>query len=118
MRRCLLLTGTLLVAAGIRAATPAEDPSLPLRIPGYELRSLDVRKPVVFDVGGSRVTVSLPIFVYYPAACADHGEAVRLLRQAYDEAVRLGQQEEWSARDLRRILSDLDASLALLERTP
>lgn len=91
---------------------------LPLRIPGYELRTLDVRKPVVFDVAGGRVTVSLPIYLYYPTAFADRSEATRLLQQAYGEAIRLGQQSQWSAEDLRRILSALDASLTLLERNP
>jgi hypothetical protein len=91
---------------------------LPLRIPGYELRSLDIRKPVVFEVAGRSVSVSLPIFLYYPVACPDRTEALRLLEQAYGEAVRLGRQEAWSAAELRRVLSDMDASLTLLERNP
>jgi hypothetical protein len=108
----------MLIAAGPTSALPAEEPVLPLRIPGYELRSLDVRKPVVFEVAGGEVRVSLPIYLYYPTACADRREAVKLLRQAYGDMIRLGQREDWTAGDLRRILSTLDASLSLLERNP
>jgi hypothetical protein len=118
MRLCLRLLGLLVVASGSAAAPTPDDPVLPLRIPGYELRSLDVRKPVVFEVAGSEVRVSLPIYVYYPAACTDRRDAVKLLREAYGEAVELGRRQEWSAADLRRILAALDESLTLLERNP
>jgi hypothetical protein len=118
MRPLPLLLGTLLIASGSAAAPSDGDPALPLRIPGYELRSLDVRKPVVFEVAGARIGVTLPIFIYYPDACADRRDAIKLLREAYGEAVELGRRQEWSAADLHRVLSALDGSLALLERNP
>ena len=108
----------MLVSAALRAAAPENDPVLPLSIPGYELRSLDVRKPVVFDVNGDRVRISLPIFLYCPAPRGGRSEALRLLRQAYDDAIRLGRQSEWSAADLQRIIAALDGSIRQLECQP
>jgi hypothetical protein len=118
MRRLAALVGILFFAPRLPAAAPADDPILPATIPGYELRALDVRKPVLFDIDGERVRVSLPIFLYYPTAQIEHREATRLLRQAYDDAIRLGQRPEWTAADLQRIIAALDASLNLLERNP
>jgi hypothetical protein len=118
MCRLAALVGILSFAPWLPAADLADDPILPAKIPGYELRALDVRKPVLFDVNGERVRVSLPIFLYYPTSQIEHQEAARLVRQAYDDMVRMGQQPEWSAADLQRIVAALDASLNLLERNP
>jgi hypothetical protein len=118
MRRLAALTGLLFFASRLPAAASADDPILPATSPGYELRTLDVRKPVLFDVNGARVRVSLPIFLYYPTSQFERQEAARLLRQAYDDAVRLGRQPEWTAAELQRMIAALDASLQLLERKP
>lgn len=117
VRPPLRLAALILLPAWPVAAASAGDPALPQSIPGYELRSLDVRKPVVLDVGGVQVRVSLPIFVYCPTR-AESREAIRLLRQAYDDALRLGQTPEWTAADLQRILRAIDSSLGLLEGAP
>jgi hypothetical protein len=118
MRRHLVLLGLILLSPGLRGADADDDPVLPRSIPGYELRSLDVRKPVVFDVNGATVRVLLPVFLYFPTSQPGRREAVRLLRQAYDDAIRLSGRPEWSAADLRRILAAMDASLGLLESRP
>jgi hypothetical protein len=122
MLRVLFLTG--LISGGIpllAESTPEKAPTagvpvLPLSIPGYELRVLDVRKPVLFEVNGSEVEGSLPVFVYYPAA--SQAEAVDLLRQASDDLAKLGQKPEWTGEELRQVLSKLDAAAGLLAKKP
>jgi hypothetical protein len=107
----------MLLATALAAAPPGGDQVLPPALPGYELRSLDVRKPVVFDVNGAQVRILLPIFVYCPTG-VERREAVRLLRQAYEDASSLGRKSDWTAADLQGILRALDMSLDLLERHP
>jgi hypothetical protein len=118
----LFLTG-LMVGGAWLPAEPAPDkapaagvPVLPLSIPGYELRVLDVRKPVLFEVNGSQVEGSIPVFVYYPAA--SQAQAVNLLRQASDELAKLGEKPEWTGEELRQVISKLDAAAGLLAKKP
>ena len=49
-----------------------DEPVLPLKIPGYELRVLDQRKPLRLGVAATWVEASLPIFFYYPTADRIH----------------------------------------------
>ena len=77
---------------------------------------LDVRKPVVFEVNGSSVEGSLPVFVYSPVAT--QAEVARLLREASADLGRLGQKPEWTGEELGRVLAKLDAALALLAAKP
>ena len=93
-----------------------DDPVLPLIIPGYELRVLDRRKPVRFQVGDSQTEAALPIFIYYPTG--DRAGALKRVREAYDGLMRLGGKPEWTADELRQVLADLDAALRLLECPP
>lgn len=90
-----------------------DDPVLPLKISGYELRVLDRRKPIVFQVGESKVEASLPIFIYIPTAGCD--AAGGPLRRAYAELQQLGRKPEWTAYELRQVLADLDVGLRNLE---
>lgn len=110
---CLLAAGT---AAG--ASMPEADPVpvLPLSIPGYRLKVLDVRKTIVFQVAGSRVEASVPVFCYSPEARPD--DAARLVRRAREGLAALERKPEWTAEELRRVEADLDAGLALLEAKP
>lgn len=96
-----------------RALGPVDDPVLPLKIPGYELRVLDRKKPVVLMVGGERVEGSLPIFIYFPTA--DRPALLAPLRRAYDGLLTLGRKPEWTGAELRQVLQDLDQALRLLE---
>jgi hypothetical protein len=122
MLRASLFTGLILGSARLWAepvpdkAPASSVPVLPLSIPGYELRVLDVRKPVLFEMNGSPVEGSLPVFVYYPAA--SQAEAVKLLRQASDDLAKLGQKPEWTGEELRQVLSKLDAAVGLLAKKP
>ena len=98
------------------AAKPIDDPALPARIPGFELRVLDLRKDVLFNVNGSWVQASVPVFFYYPTAAPYRALAIELLRQAYGDVLKLGQQPEWTAAQLHQVIVNLDASLSLLEK--
>ena len=89
------------------------DPVMPLRIPGYELRVLDRRKPIRFNVSGVWVESALPIFVYVPAG--DPGRAAGLLRHAYDGLLKLALEPEWTATEFKAILTDLDAAIRAFE---
>jgi hypothetical protein len=100
-------------SAPLSSAPGAADPVLPLRIPGYELRVLDRRKPVLFNVAGTRAESTLPIFVYVPTS--DPGRAAGLLRQAYDGLLKLGLKPEWTAAELQAVLANLDAAIHALE---
>ena len=86
---------------------------MPLRIPGYELRVLDRRKPIRFNVSGIWTESSLPIFVYVPTG--DPGRAAGLLRRAYDGLLKLGLEPVWTAAELKAVLTDLDAAIRALE---
>jgi hypothetical protein len=113
MRRLLLLAGLLGVFLRLRA-NPAETAAAPP--PGYELRALDQHKRVVFQVAGSQVEVSVPIFVYCPAAGAP--PVVRLLRETEASLIKLAAQPEWTADELRQVLAGLDQAARLLEAPP
>jgi hypothetical protein len=59
---------TTVTAVAASAPTPASTgpTDLPLKIPGFELRVLDLTKKVTFVVGQQTLQVDLPIYVYYP----------------------------------------------------
>jgi len=96
-----------------QALGPVGDPVFPLKIPGYELRVLDRKKPIVLGVGGERVEGSLPIFIYLPTA--DRPALLAPLRRAYDGLLALGRKPEWTGAELHQVLQDLDEALRLLE---
>jgi hypothetical protein len=119
-------TASVPVVAAPAAIWPADDAPpgmarddllLPLKIPGYELRTLDVRKPVLFNVNGTWVQASLPIFFYAPSPVPP--QAGPVLRRVYDELLRLGQKPEWTAAELQGLIDSVDTALGLLgERAP
>jgi hypothetical protein len=80
----------------------------PLKIPGYELRVLDRKKPVRFNVGGVWAESSLPIFIYMPTN--DLGLAAGLLRKAHEQLQELTRKPEWTADELQGVLTNLDAA--------
>ena len=93
-------------AAGSDSAAPAE-------IPGYELRVLDVRKPLLVKVGNASIETSLPIFIYFPRA--DRSSAVALLRQCRDSLRTLFGKPEWTAADVDKIIAALDTAIGALD---
>ena len=107
----LLFCGAALASS--RAEDQAGDPLLPAKIPGYELRTLDVSKPVLFNINGSWVQASLPVFFYYPTSTP--AQAAALLRQAVDALRVLGRKPEWTAAELQEVIAQLDSALRLLE---
>ncbi len=114
MRARLLLFGLWAFAPGAPGAEAPELPVVPLAIPGYALRVLDVQKKVILQAAGREVEASVPIFIYYPAAART--EAVGLVRQARDGLLRLRDKREWSAAELHAVVAQLEAGLAELEK--
>jgi hypothetical protein len=113
MRIHPVIASALLFAVPRLSAAP-EDSVLPAKIPGYELRALDVRKPVVLNVNGTWVQASLPVFFYFPTPVPPR--AAPLLRQIYDDLLKLGRQPEWTAAELQAVLGNLDTAIRILEQ--
>jgi hypothetical protein len=112
--RPLLLFAALAGFLIARADPPATSGSGPgSDLPGYELRSLDRTKRVLFQVGAAQVEVAVPVFVYWPAG----GEppAARPLREAQAALLKLAAKPEWTADELRQVIAGLDQAAHLLE---
>lgn len=92
-----------------------DDNLLPIRLPGYELRVLDKRKKMLYNIKGSWVEASLPVYFYYPTEPAHKDKALQLLRKVYDDVLALGEKPQWTASEFRNVLVSLDAALSLLE---
>lgn len=132
MRTRFLLTVVSLACSALVAGeppapspTPAPIPppapsetAVPLKIPGYELRVLDVQKDVTINVGGTWTRASLPVFIYVPTSTAERTRALELLRKTYADLLALAKAREWSAADLQRVLAGIDAAITALEKTP
>ena len=104
--------------SGSVAAKPVEDPALPARIPGHELRVLDVRKDVFFHVNGTWIQTAVPIYFYYPTNGAERTRGIELLRQARDDARKLGEISTEKTPELERVIANLDEAIAALEKQP
>lgn len=104
--------------SGNVTAKPVDDPALPVRIPGYELRVLDVRKDVLFHVNGTWVQAAVPVFFYFPTTSAERTRGLDLLRQARSDARKLGEISIEKSPELERMIGNLDEALAALEQQP
>jgi hypothetical protein len=113
MRLIFLLAGIVGGILPLRAEPPAPPPPVLPAMPGYELRALDQHKRVRFQVGGSRVEVSVPVFAYCPAAGAP--PVARLLRETQAGLLELAAKPEWTADELREVMARLDRAIRLLE---
>jgi len=109
-----LLASALLAAAPRLFAAPAEGSLLPRTIPGYELRTLDVRKTVLVQVDGGWVQATVPVFLYFPAG--DPAGALPVLRGVYGDLLALGRRPAWTAAELQGLIARLDQAIGLLER--
>ena len=119
MRIFSLFAGLLAGILPLRADPPAAPPVLPpppAALSGYELRALDLRKHIRFQVGGSQVEVAVPLFAYCPAAGGV--PVLRLLRAAQAALMGLARKPEWTADELHQVISDLDRAALLLEAPP
>jgi hypothetical protein len=101
-------------AAPATGAKPESEPAplLPLHLPGYDLRVLDLKKPLLFNVAGTWVEVSVPIFFYL--ATPAHEEGVKRLRQVAEDLRQLTRKPAWTSAELTRVQADLEAAAALL----
>jgi hypothetical protein len=100
-------------AAEIVPLPDKEDLVLPLNIPGYELRTLEARKPVLFSVDGTQVRASVPVFFYFPKPASP--QAATLVRRAREDLARLGQKPEWTGAELQAVIAALDDAARLLD---
>lgn len=114
MRPLLLLAALASGFLPVRAA-PAEStpPETRPDLPGYELRTLDRPKRLLFQVAAAQVEVDVPVFVYCPAG----GEppAARPLREAQAALLKLAAKPEWTAEELRQVIAGLEQAAHLLE---
>lgn len=110
MRALCLFAGSLGILGSLRADPPAGP--LPA-VPGYELRTLGQPKRLVFRVGRSEVEVAVPVFVYWPAAGGS--PAGRRLREARAALEKLAAKPEWTAEELRQVITGLDRAAQLLD---
>ena len=110
-----LLVGILPLRADLPTAPPSSPPA-PTAMSGYELRVLDLRKRVRFQVVGSQVEVSVPLFAYCPAAGG--APVLRLLRAAQASLLKLAAKPEWTADELRQVITSLEQAALLLEAPP
>lgn len=115
------LVGLAELPESVAPALPAiegkgiDDNLLPLRLPGYELRVLDKRKKMLYNIKGQWVEASLPVYFYYPTEPANKDRALQLLRKVYDDVLALGEKPQWTAAEFRNVLVSLDSALSLLE---
>lgn len=104
--------------SGTVTAKPVDDPALPVRIPGYELRVLDVRKDVLFRVNGTWVQAAVPVFFYFPTTSSERTRGLDLLRQVRSDARKLGEISTEKSPELERVIANLDEALTALEKQP
>jgi hypothetical protein len=107
----------LLLAAAIPTAPAPVAPGtdltvLPLAFPGYELRMLEQRKTLTYEVNGSKVEVHLPIFFYLPDLA--QAQATRALQQAVDELRRAVHEPDRNEYDFAALLNRFESALAAL----
>jgi hypothetical protein len=104
----------IVVPAGLAAS---ENRALPapatLEVPGYELRTLDLQKRVLFRLGPSQVEVAVPVFLLCPTATT--AAAAQRLRAAVADLLRLTAKPEWTADELRQVIAGLDEAARGLE---
>ena len=116
MRPLFFVCGLLgsVVPAGLAAS---ESRALPvpatLAVPGYELRTLDLQKRVLFRLGPSQVEVAVPVFLLCPTA--PPAATSQRLRAAVAALVRLTAKPEWTADELRQVIAGLDEAARGLE---
>ncbi len=82
---------------------------VPLTLPGYELRVMDVTKSITFDVNGQPVTAEIPIFIYLPRSTQSVGEATKELRKIYNDLIMLYDQERVDKERVRSMLKRMDS---------
>jgi hypothetical protein len=82
---------------------------LPLTLPGYELRVMDITKKVTYDVGGTPVVAEVPIFVYVPRSPKSVDDATKELRKIYNDLILVYDQERVDKDRIRSMLKRMDS---------
>jgi len=87
-----------------------DDSIAPIKVPGFELRVLDVRKKVSFDIDAEReAVINLPIFIYIPRNPGSHKIDTREFRLLYNDLARI--QARLQDGDLDKMLLRLDRAI-------
>jgi hypothetical protein len=111
MLRFLCLAAAIPPAAA--PVAPGTDLSLlPLTFPGYELRVLEQRKPLIYELNGAKIEVRLPIFFYLPDLA--QAQATQALRQAVDELRRAAHEPDRNEYDFEKLLGRFEQALSAL----
>lgn len=99
---------------------------IPLQLPGYELRVMDVTKRVTFQVNGQAVAAEVPVFVYMPQqgtqaiqqAAADNNvasaDASKELRKLYNDLIGIYNSQDVNKEQVRGMLKRLDGVIDTL----
>jgi hypothetical protein len=82
---------------------------IPLTLPGYELRVMDVTKKITFDVNGSPVTAEVPLFIYMPRSTQSIADSSRELRKIYNDLILIYDQDRVDKERVRSMLKRMDA---------
>jgi len=82
---------------------------VPLQLPGYELRVMDVTKKITFDVNGSPVTAEVPIFIYMPRTTTSIQDSSKELRKIYNDLILIYDQETVDKERVRSMLKRMDS---------
>lgn len=88
-----------------------QESDVPLAMPGYELRQMDIGKRITFDVQGRMVDMEIPIFVYVPTVTTGSAIAPRRFREIYNRIVKIASEEPVDRVALRRALDDMDRAI-------
>lgn len=104
---------------------------IPLQLPGYELRVMDVTKRVTFEVNGQPVAAEVPVFVYMPQqgtqamqqAAADtsvaSADSSKELRKLYNDLIGVYNSQNVNKEQVRAMLKRLDGVIdTLSDHTP
>jgi|GEM_PF-2464557 hypothetical protein len=82
---------------------------VPLQLPGYELRVMDITKKITFDVNGAPVTAEVPIFIYMPRATASLQDSSKELRKIYNDLILIYDQDTVDKERIRSMLKRMDS---------
>ena len=92
-----------------------DSPVLPLAIPGYELRVMDVTKRMTYNANGTPIMLEVPIFIYMPTAALTASDADKDLRFVYNDLISVYNTEKVDREQIRDILKRMDTALDKFE---
>lgn len=93
------------------------EPVLPVKLPDFELTTLDVSKEIVFHVGDRTFVSRVPVLVYLPVNRPGRAEAVDRLIEARAILVRSAAAGEVTTADLAGVRDMIEQAITSL-KTP